>query len=113
MTEKILGINNNNDSIWFQIKFTINALDNLDKIFMIYETAFSSGERDDLITSEHWIKELPKEFFISTAVCTTYIIITKETIHVILRKTKRFEETKSAVLELFEFKKEAKNNLRK
>ena len=99
---KIIGIENTDDSLWLKVEGKIEVLKKLENIFNLNELV-PSGEINDKFSYQSWLNRNPKDFLIDTHDCTVYIILTSKIIHLIVRKTKKFNDVKDTLYDYFSF----------
>ena len=102
---KIIGINNNEDSIWFKVEGTIQSVDYLNKIFDINHILYEPNEQKP--TYKKIVSFGDVSFFRENSIFLSYFIFTPKIIHIILRKTKDYKIIKKKILDVFEFKKKS------
>ncbi|MAG45621.1 MAG: hypothetical protein CMH63_02510 [Nanoarchaeota archaeon] len=106
--EKILGLSNNEDSHWFKLQGTDQALKHLDKIFDtsdLWTYWFHELEKEDTGSYNWLVQNSPLDFTSDEKDYLVYFIFTTSTIHLILRRVRKFEKYKKEILKHFEFKK--------
>lgn len=99
---KIIGIENSDDNLWLKVEGKIEVLQKLDDIFNLNEL-IPSGQINSKSSYTSWLKHNPKDFLIDTPNCIVYIILTPNIIHLIIRKTKKFDKIKSTIYDHFSF----------
>jgi len=100
--EKILGLSNTNDVIWYKISPGDETLKQIDLIFDIYDNLYEDDAKNIHSYTFH-LEFGDKYFHKETKNFIVYFIFTKNTAHVILRKTLNWEKYDGEIHKNFEF----------
>jgi len=108
--EKIIGLKNLDDSLWFVLAPTNEALKNLNILFDLHD--YLSDENHNPIKSYTKLTKYGEFYFMKDYTLYkrypkfhAYFIFTKKNIHLILRKVKDYAKMKNKILKYFDFKK--------
>lgn len=102
VNKPIMSINNNNDSIWLQLRPNKKCLKVLDKAFTLSDDL---EEFDSVVNGsdkyESILKSNYASLFLQDRGYVAYLIFEKLKIHLILRKVKEYEKYRDMILEAF------------
>ena len=98
--QKIIGLSNNDDLMWYRLAPTINTLIQLDSIFDICDYF---AENNKVSSFEYEIEFGPGHFIKENQDFTAYFILTNKAVHVILRKRLKWKKYNDLINENFEF----------
>jgi len=99
--EKILGLSNTEDVLWYKISPGDKTLKQIDLIFDIYDNLKEDGAKD--IHSYQFQTEFGEKYFHKeTENFIVYFIFTKNMAHIILRKTLNWEKYNAEINNHFE-----------
>lgn len=100
--EKILGLSNTEDVMWYKLSPSDETLKLLDEIFDIYDNLFEEDTNN--IHSYGFHTEFgERDFHKETEDFIIYFIFTKKMAHVILRKTLRWKYFNNLINKKFDF----------
>jgi len=100
--EKILGLSNTEDVMWFKISPSDTTLKIIDSIFDIYDNLYEDDAKD-IHSYEFHMESGEMSFNKETDEFVAYFIFTKTTVHVILRKTLNWENYSNKIKDSFKF----------
>jgi hypothetical protein len=101
--EKIMGLNNTEDSKWYKLNPCNKTLEILDKIFDLYDYIYEENSKD-LYDYKFCIDNQERFFLRETEDFIAYFLLTKKQVHLILRKTLNWKKIDEEIKEKFEFK---------
>jgi hypothetical protein len=100
--EKILGLSNTDDVMWYKLSPGDETLKQIDLIFDIYDNLYEDDAKNIHSYAFH-IESGEMYFHKETENFVVYFIFTKNTAHVILRKTLNWKNYDSEIHKNFEF----------
>ena len=105
--EKLIGIKDDDDSVWFKVAATDKSAEYLDKIYEFSHMLYEPDEKNKY-SYKRIISFGDVSFLEDEPEHLAYFIFTPNLIHVILRKERNYETKKKKMLEYFEFKRSNK-----
>lgn len=99
---KLYTVKNNEDSIWFEMHPSNNTIEHLDNIFDIHEHLYDEVA-EDLFSYDHPLTSSELSFFKEHPEFFAYFIFTKQSSHVLLRKTKEWKRKREEILNRFDY----------
>ncbi len=100
--EKILGLSNTDDAMWYRLSPSDETLKLLDDIFDIYDYLFEEDAKN-IHSYAFQIEFGDKNFHKETENFIVYFIFTKTNAHVILRKTLEWKKFRDLINKKFKF----------
>lgn len=102
---KITGVTNSKDIFWFRIEPNLKALEKINEIFDINifsQVGFQKKNGKEVgLSYTNAIGIQGKHFLVDNKNCLVYIILSGQSIHVILRKTRNYGKVRDFLLKHF------------